>query len=146
MKVNLGSNIIDNCDAALVVIGTEVFRLRESVSHGRCVCDFDLRNQNGKRIAKIVKNRVVRAAAGYKMHDLPRGCYVEAPDGTVIARVRKTGHEEITITGDFRIDGHHVLITNAALISGGIKISGNVTSGFGKTISIGPNSFSIGTV
>jgi len=146
MMVNLGSNIINDCDAALIVNGTEVFRLRERASDGRLICDFDLRNENGDRIAKIAKDRVVHAAEGYRMHDLPKECYVEDQNGKVVARVQETGHDEITVTGDFWIEGHHVLITNDALVSGGVTMSGNIINGFGKAISIDPNSFSIGTV
>ena len=146
MKVNLGSNIINDCDAALVVNGTEVFRLRERDSDGRLICDFDLRDQNGDRIAKVAKNRVVYAAEGYQMHDLPKECYVEAPNGEAVARVQETGHDEIAITGDFWIEGHHVQVTNEALVSGGATMAGNIISGFSKAISIEPNSFSIGTV
>ncbi len=146
MKVNLGSNIINDCDAALIVNGTEVFRLRERASDGRLICDFDLRNENGDRIAKIAKDRVVHAAEGYRMHDLPKECYVEDQNGKVVARVQETGYDEITVTGDFWIEGHHVLITNDALVSGGVTMSGNIINGFGKAISIDPNSFSIGTV
>lgn len=43
MKVNLGSNIITDCEAVLVVNGSEVFRLRERDSDGRLICDFDVR-------------------------------------------------------------------------------------------------------
>lgn len=146
MKVNLGSNIINDCDAALVVNGIEVFRLRERSSDGRLICDFDLRKEKGDRIAKIAKNRVTYAADGYEMHDLPKECHVKDPKGKIVARVQETGHDEITITGDFWIDGHHVVISDSSLVSGGITMSGNVISGFGKAISIKPNSFSIGTV
>lgn len=145
MRVNLGSNIINDCDAALVVNGTEVFRLRERGSAGRLICDFDIRDENGGRIAKIAKNRVVHAAEGYQMHDLPKECYVEGPDGAIIARVQETGHDEIAITGDFWIEGHHVVVSSGALVSGGVTMSGNVISGFGKAIAIESNSFSIGS-
>lgn len=145
MKVNLGSNIINDCDAALVVNGTEVFRLRERASDGRLICDFELHNQNGERIAKVAKNRVVYAAKGYQIHDLPKECYIEAPNGEVIAHVQETGHDEIAITGDYWIEGHHVIITNKSLVSSGITMTGNIISGFGKAISVEPNSFSIGT-
>lgn len=144
MKVILGSNIINNCDAALVVNGTEVFRLRERQSDGRLICDFDLRDKDENRIAKIAKNKVVYAADGYEIHDLPKESYVKDSNGNILARVQETGLDEITITGDFWIDGHHVIVSDGSLVSGGITMSGNVVSGFGKAISIAPNSFSIG--
>lgn len=146
MKVNLGSNIINDCDAALVVNGVEVFRLRERNSDGRLVCDFDLRKENGDRIAKIAKNRVAYAAEGYEMHDLPKECYIQGPNNSIVARVNEAGYDEITITGDFWVEGHHVLVTDDALVSGGVTVSGNVISGYGKAISIEPNCFVIGTV
>ncbi|MBL7174865.1 MAG: hypothetical protein ISS66_03465 [Desulfobacteraceae bacterium] len=146
MKVNLGSNVIDNCDAALVVNGVEVFRFRERGSDGRLVCDFDLRDKNGNRIAKIAKDRVAHVAEGYHMHDFPKECYVDDSDGNILARVLETGHDELTITGDFWIEGHHVVVTETSLVSGGATMSGNMVSGFGKAISINPGSFAIGTV
>ncbi len=146
MNVNLGSNIINNCDAALVVNSVEVFRFRERSSDGRLVCDFDIRDKNGDRIAKIAKDRVAFVADGFKMHDLPKECYVEDSNGNIFARAKETGHDELTITGDFWINGHHVIITEDKLVSGGITMSGNIISGFGKAISIGPNNFAIGTV
>ena len=146
MRVNLGSNIINNCDAALVVNGVEVFRFRERNSDGRLVCDFDIRNKDGERIAKISKDRVAHIADGYKMHDLPNQCYVEDSNGNIIARVQDTGQSELAITGDFWIEGHHVVISETSLVSGGITMSDNVINGFGKAISISPNNFMIGFV
>jgi len=146
MKVNIGSNIINDCDAALVVNGVEVFRFRERNSDDRLVCDFDIRDKNGKRIAKIAKDRVVHVANGFKMHDLPKECYVEDSSGNLAVHVKETGHDELTIIGNFWIDGHHVVITKDSLVSGGMTMSGNIISGFGKAISISPNNFTIGTV
>jgi hypothetical protein len=87
MKVILGSNIIENCDAALIVNETEVFRLRSRYKDGRLVCDFDLRDKNGTRIAKISKNNVVYAAEGYKVHNFPRESYIQDSNGNILARV-----------------------------------------------------------
>lgn len=144
MKVNLGSNIIENCDAALVVNGTEVFRLRHRNSDGRLICDLDVRDKNGTRIAKVAKNNVMYAADGYEVHHLPRESYIQDSVGNILARVQEIGNDEIKITGEFWVDGHQVLISDDALVSGGITMSGNTVRGFGKAISIEPNSFSIG--
>lgn len=144
MKVNLGSNKIIECAAALVVNGVEVFRLRHRESDGKLICDFDLRDETGNRLAKVAKNNVVYAADGHEVHHLPRESYVQDPNGNIIARVQEVSGDEIKITGDFWIDGHHVLISDDALVSGGITMSGNTVRGFGKAISIEPNSFAIG--
>ena len=144
MRVHLGSNIIEDCDAALVVNGTEVFRLRHRESDGRLVCDFDVRDKLSSRIAKVSKNNVVYAADGYEVHQLPRESFIQDSSGNVLARVEEIGQSEIKITGEFWIDGYHVSISDTDLVSGGVTMSGNLIQGFGKAISIEPNSFSIG--
>jgi hypothetical protein len=145
MKVILGNNVIENCDAALVVKGTEVFRLRNRESDDRLVCDFDVRDKNGIRIVKVAKNNVVYAAPGYEIRHLPRESCVQDSNGNILVRVQETANDEIRIIGDFWVEGHRVLITKDELVSGSIILSGNTVSGFGKAISIEPNSFSIGT-
>ena len=145
MKIHLGNNIITDCDSALVVNGTEVFRFHRRHHDDRLVCDFDVRDADGNRIARVASDRVVYVAEGYTMHDLPRECYIEAPGGHIIARVRETGPDELTITGEFWIDGHRVLITEEAIHSNGISISGNTIVGYGKAISLDPHSATIGT-
>ena len=144
MNVILGNNTIENCDAALVVNGTEVFRLRSRDSDGTLICDFDVRDRDGARIAKIAKNNVVYKANGCEVHNLPKESYIQDANGKVLARVQEIGIYEIRITGEFWVDGHHVLISDDALVSDGFILSGNTISGFGKAISIEPNSFSIG--
>ena len=144
MKVNLGGNTIIDCAAALVINGSEVFRLRQRESDGRLICDFDIHGKDDGRIAKIAKNNIVYAAEGYRVHNLPRESYVQGPDGSPVARVREVANDEIAITGVFWVKGHQVVITETSLVSGGITMSGNVIKGFGKAISINPGSFSIG--
>ena len=144
MKVLLGSNVIEDCDAALVVNGAEVFRLRERMGDGRLVCDFDVRDKSGNRLARVAKNNVVYAAQGYKVQNLPSESFVADADGKVIARVQEVSPDTIKITGEFWIEGHHVLITDDSLVSGGVTMSGNVISGSGKAIAISPNSVMIG--
>jgi len=144
MKVILGDNIILDCDAALFVNGTEVFRLRKRESDGRLMCDFDVRNKNGARIAKVANNNVVYAAEGYEVHQLPGESNIQDTDGQFLARVRETSHDEIRITGEYWVDGLQVLISDDGLRSGGNLLSGNTVMGFGKAISIESNSLSIG--
>lgn len=146
MRVNLGSNVIQNCEAALVVNGVEVFRLRDRAGDGQLVCDFDVRGADGERIAKIAKNNAVYAAPGWKVVHLPRESRVEDTQGNVIAQVLETGEDEIAVTGEFWVEGHRVQITEDALVSGGITMAGNLIDGFGRAISLEPNSFSIGVV
>jgi hypothetical protein len=145
MKVLLGSNTINDCDAALVVNNEEVFRLRERLGDGRLVCDFDVRDQSGNRLAKIAKNNVVHAAEGYSVKNLERESYIEGPSGEIVAKVEEIAMDVIKVTGTFSIDHHTVVITDESLVSGGMTMSGNVISGFKKAIAINPNSFAIGT-
>ena len=109
------------------------------------MCDFDVRSEDGKRIAKITKNNVVYVAPGYGHRDLPRESYVHHEDGTIIARVVETIMDHLTIAGEFWIEGHHVVITEDKIVSGGVTMTGNVISGLGKAIAIEPGQFSIGS-
>ena len=136
MKVMLGSNVIENCAAVLVVNGEEVFRLRKRTGDGRLVCDFDIRNEAGERLANIARNNVVYAAKGYDEKNLPRESFVSDPEGNIVARIEEVAHNTIKIAGDFWIGSHNVVITDQTLVSGGITMSGNFISGFGKAISI----------
>lgn len=144
MNVLLGSNTINNCAAALVVNGEEVFRLRERQSDGQLVVDFDVRDSSDGRLAKIAKNQVVYTADGYEFHTLPKKAYVTHGAGNVIAKVEEVSRDTIKITGDFCIKGHRISITEQALVSGGVTMSGNFISGSGTAILIEPNSFAIG--
>ncbi len=144
MKVNLGSNAIKDCQAVLLVNGSEVFRLRERDSDNRLVCDFDVRNEGGERLAKVAKNNVVFAADGYSFRNLPQESYIEGPEGDIVARVQENGYDEITITRDFWIEGHHVVISDSKLLNGKMTISGNTITNSRKAISITPNSCEMG--
>ena len=144
MKVLLGSNIIHDCDVALVVNSQEVFRLRERDGDGRLVCDFDIRNQDGNHLVKVAKNNVVHAAEGYKIKNLAKESYVESPTGEIVARVEEVAMDTIKITGTFCIEGYTVVINDDSLVSMGITMRGNVISGFNKAIALDPNSFTIG--
>ena len=144
MRVLLGSNVIENCDAALIVNGTEVFRLRERTGDGRLVCDFDVRDKSGNRLAKVAKNNVVYAAEGFQVKNLSRESVITDASGNIIARVEEVALNTIKIIGEFWIKSHRVFITDESMVSGGVTISGNLISGFGKAITIDPNNVTIG--
>ncbi len=144
MKLILGNNEIIDCDAALVVNGVEVFRLRKRSGDERLVCDFDIRDKEGNRLAKVAKNNVVYAAEGHKVENIPRQSKVTDANGKVIACVQEIGLETIKVTGEFWIEGHNIAISDNGLVSGGITMSGNVINHCGKAISFSPGSYSIG--
>ncbi len=143
--VRLGTNVIINCDSALVVEGEEVFRLRERDRDGHLVVDFDLRAADGTRIAKIAKNYVAYGAPEYECRNR-KGLseVVEKATGRVVASVEETEPDTITVTGTFHVRGYTVTITEDALINGGVTMSGNVIQGFGKAIVLNRDSFGIG--
>ena len=62
----LGNNDITNCEAALVIEGEEVFRVRED--EGRLLVDCDVFDPEDRRVAKVVRNTVVYAAPGFRAH------------------------------------------------------------------------------
>ena len=144
MKITLGNNIIEDCDGVLLVNEVEVFRLRHRGSDGTLICDFDVRDKKGNRIAKISKNNVVFCAPGYLVNNLPKESNITDQNGNFIARVQEVGSDEIKITGEFWIDGFQVLITDKLMDFSGTTFSGCVISGFGKAISISPNNLMIG--
>ena len=145
MKVLLGTNEITDCRAVLIVNGVEVFRLRERDKDGRLIVDFDIRDSDGNRLAKVAKNNVVHSADGYSVkHGACESAVISPDSSTPIARVEELSENTVRITGEFWIKGHHVSITEAALVSGGKTMSGNRISGFGAAIKIDPGSFSIG--
>ena len=141
----LGSNLIKDCDAALVVNGVEVFRLRERTGDGRLVVDFDLRDSTGQRIAKIAKNNVVFAADGFdSINEASRSFVRDKRSSNTVALVEELPDGSVRVTGNFWIEGYHVLITEDDLVAGGLTFTANIIQGFGKAIVLGPNSTGIG--
>ena len=67
----LGNNEITNCDAALVIEGEEVFRIREEENDALMI-DCDIRDQDGNRIAKIARNCAGSKPTGRRREVLPR--------------------------------------------------------------------------
>ena len=109
------------------------------------MCDFDLWDQDGNRLAKVAKNNIVHAASGCKVQNLARESSISDPAGEVVAGVQETALDTVKITGDFWVKGFHVSITDNELVSGGVTMKGNLIKGFKKAISINPGSLTIGT-
>jgi hypothetical protein len=129
----LGDNEITNCDAALVIEGEEVFRLRERQHDGQLVVDFDVRDAGGNRIAKVAKNRVVHVAPGYDIESSAgRYSVVVADTRTPYATIQEVSPGRVKVTGKFYVNGFHVDISDQATRIGGITLSGNKIVGFGK--------------
>ena len=140
----LGTNLIKNCDAALIVNGVEVFRLRERTGDGRFVVDFDLRDSEGNRIAKIAKNNVVFAAEGFeRVNEASRSFVRDTRSGHIAAMVEELQDGSVKVTGDFWIDGFHVAITQDDLIAGGFAMDHVAIDGFHKAIVLTPGQVNI---
>ena len=145
MNVLLGSNLIKDCDAALFVNGAEVFRFREGAADGQLICDFDVRDVTNNRIARIAKNQVVHVAQGFTYEAKANYSAVHSNGGEVIAKIERVDTNTLKIMGTFHVDGHTIVVTDQSLQSGGVTMSGNVISGFGKAIAIDKGSFAIGS-
>src|SRR5438876_1205229 len=135
--VILGGNRIENCDAALVVEGVEVFRLRERTKDGHLVVDFDLHDPNGNRIAKIAKNYVAHAAPGYKFQNRVGVSEVIKEDtGQIVARVEEVAKDAVAVTGTFNVKGYVVEARADGLAVGGLMMKGNTIIGSRKAIEL----------
>jgi len=112
-----------------------VFRLRERDEDGALVVDFDLREANGKRIAKIAKNYVAYAAPGYEFRNRTGVAEViETATGLVVARVEQQGPNTVAVVGTFHVNGYAVLIEPDRLVAEGLEMAGNEITGYGQAI------------
>ena len=144
-NVYLGNNLIRNCEAVLIVERVEVFRLRERSGDAQLVVDFDVRDKDGNKIAKIAKNNVVFVAEGYEKVNGPKESFVRnIKTGEIIAKAEELSDTSIRIIGDFWIDGFHVSISNDALVFNSITLAGNRINGFKKGIVLDSKSMGIG--
>ncbi len=143
--VILGDNEIQNCDAALVVEGEEVFRLRERQHDGQLVVDFDLRDEGENRLAKIAKNHVVYCAPGLVPRSLP-GKYevLREETGEVLAAVEEVSPGTVRLTGTFCVRGWKVEASTSGVRIGGLFLSGNKIVGCGNAIVLGRAKAGIG--
>ena len=143
--LTLGNNDISNCDAALVIEGVEVFRLRED--EGILLIDCDVLNPKDERVAKIVRNTPIVVAEGFRAHIKPG----EPPEviheatGRVIARFERKGPRTIKITGVFCVNGFCVYLDEIGLRTNDPwLLSNNGISGFGTAISMRRGQMGIG--
>ncbi len=146
MDVYLGSNLVQDCQAVLVIEGKEVFCLRDRLGDGRLVVDFDLDDSSGNRIAKIAGNNVVYAADEFEFVSEARISFVrKKATGEIIAQVEELSLTSIRITGDFWNSGHHILITPDAVRMGGVTLKQITIQGFKRAIVINRGRFTIGS-
>ena len=141
----LGNNDILNCDAALVIEGEEVFRVRED--EGRVLVDCDVFDPDDRRIAKIVRNAVVYAAPGFRAHVKPGEPteVIHEATGKVLARIEVQGPRIIKITGVFCVHGFRVFLDEAGLHTNDPwEISNTGIAGFGTAISLRRGQLGIG--
>jgi hypothetical protein len=142
--LTLGNNDITNCDAALVIEGEEVFRLRED--EGVLLVNCDVSNAVGERVAKIVRNTPI-VVAPFRAHVRPGEPTEVTHEGTgrVIARFERKGPREIKITGIFCVKGFCVYLDEAGLHTNDPwEIPNNGFSGLGTAISLRRGQMRIG--
>lgn len=141
----LGDNEIRDCDAALVVEGEEVCRLRERQHDGQFVVDFDLRDGEEKRLAKIAKNHVVFCAPELVLCSKPGEYGVFRKDtGETLALVEELSPGRLRLTGLFYIKGWRVHATTSGVTIGGLTLSRNTITGSRRAIVLNKNSTAIG--
>lgn len=141
MNIILGSNTAKDCEAVLVIVDKEMVRVRES-AEGALLCDFDVSDESGKRLAKIVKNQVVYAAQGFSFRSQSNGGEVVSPTGEVIASALREG-DAIRLTGQFFNEGRFVRATATDLHVGGTRYRGSLTVG-GRAFVVDADSSSLG--
>ena len=122
--VYLGSVVFTNCDALLIIEGVEVFRLRErddheswrGVNEWEYLVEFDVRDQNDNRIAKVTNNNVVHASPGYeKTTGVKSFRITNRATGEIVAGAHEDLNGAIYIMGDFWVKGTHVKIDDTVL-------------------------------
>lgn len=143
----LGDNEVIDGEAAIVVEGENVFRLRERQYDGTLVVDFDLRAEDESRIAAITGNYVHYVAEGYEYRNRKGVAEViEKATGRVVAQVREIAPDRLKVIGKFWVKGYNIDISEDGLVAGGLTMSGNRIQGFGKAIEFGRGHIGIGVV
>jgi hypothetical protein len=141
----LGTNEIQNCDAALVVEGMEVFRLRARSGDDQLVADFEVRDETEELVAKVAKNNIVYARPGLEVkHGSDFSEVANADTGELIARAEEISQGVVRIIGTFIVNGFAVEITEEFMKLGGVTLSGNKIMGSGNAISLQSGNMGIG--
>jgi len=145
--VILGNTEITNCDAALVLEGEEVFRIREE-ENGALMIDCDIRDQEGNRIAKIAQSSVVFTADGFRAQLAPGqpAEVIRKATGEVMAKIERLGQRKIKVAGSFWVDGIGVVAKRDGLFVGPTLISKNTFRGWGTPIKLGRGQAGLGCV
>jgi hypothetical protein len=133
----LGNNDISNCDAALVIEGEEVFRVRDD--EGILLIDCDMLDDKGERVAKIVRNTPILVADGFRAHIKPGEPteVVHVASGQIAARFERKGPRHVKISGVFCVKGYCVFMDETGLSTNdAFMVSNNGISGFGTAISM----------
>lgn len=145
MNLILGNNNCLNCDAALIIHGNEVFRLRERAGDGRLVIDFDLRGPDGERIATVAKNNVVFGADGFELRNLPRSAMVvNRQTGDIVAEVREESTDTVRVIGEFWTEGRQVLLSESGMTIDGVSVDNCTVMGFGTAVEVTPGAVALG--
>ena len=144
----LGSNEIANCDAALILEGEEVFRVEEG-GKGDLIINFDLRDKQGKRIAKMLRNTFAFLAPGHVNRFSPnRRSEVQMIGGQLISRIERLGPRRISVDGTFNVEGggcYVVAAPHGLFIPGNQQmLQGKKFYGDGTAIRLTRHSMSIG--
>ena len=112
--INLGSVRIENCERCIVIEKRTVFKIGENERDGQLTASFQIHNADGAKLAVISKNRVVYAQSGFVFKREGNSSLVKDTHGKIYAKVTEdptTG--EVTVVGDFWMEGCHVEISQA---------------------------------
>jgi hypothetical protein len=131
----LGGNAFEQSAMALVVAGKDVFRLSPRGSDGALLADFELCDDAGVAVAKVVRGAVVGSAGVVARHGATF-CEVVDARGTVIGRAEEDSAGVLRLTGTFGQAGAVVTITADALTIAKGSIRGCRFKGFETPVEI----------
>jgi len=127
-----------DCQAALVVDGAEVFRLRDRDRDGKLIVDFDIREPGGQRIAEVSKNYVANAGPAHEYRNRTGMAeIVERATGRRVVRVQELGLRHVRVLGTLWIGNLRVDIGESAIVVGDSSMSDIVMRGGGTAVTIG---------
>lgn len=126
----------------------EIFRERDEGSY--LAVDCDIKDADGNREIKLFKSKPVVEREGINVTVDKNETNVSRADGSVVINIRQSSVEEsklpnngpvveflkankldaiITITGDFFINGNHIVADNDKMLIGTTTVSGNLGIG-----------------